>query len=115
VYEETTEVPAEREREREREREKERERDETGNKRKEEGEEERGADPDPVTEAGDGTTKSNPPSKIESRRGSVYLMKEKRRRAEGVLPSPLPKIKRIDRVEKRREVDRDMRRQDGNK
>lgn len=42
-------------------------------------ERERSADPDPVTEAGDGTTKSNPPSKIESRRGSVYLMKEKRR------------------------------------
>lgn len=49
-------------------------------KRKYRGErEERSADPDPVTEAGDGTTKSNPPSKIESRRGSVYLMKEKRR------------------------------------
>jgi len=47
--------------------------------RKDEGEEERGADPDPVTEAGDGTTKSNPPSKIESRRGSVYLMREKTR------------------------------------
>lgn len=40
---------------------------------------ERSADPDPVTEAGDGTTKSNSPSKIESRWGSVYLMKEKRR------------------------------------
>lgn len=36
-------------------------------------------DPDPVTQAGDGTTKSNSPSKIEFRRGSVYLMKEKRR------------------------------------
>jgi len=72
VYEETSEVSRQRER------------DESENrKRKEEGEEERGADPDPVTEAGDGTTKSNPPSKIESRRGSVYLMKEKRRRAEG--------------------------------
>lgn len=43
------------------------------------GKEGESADPDPVTEAGDGTTKSNPPSKIESRRGSVYLMKEKRR------------------------------------
>jgi len=40
------------------------------------------ADPDPVTEAGDGTTKSNSPSKIEFRRGSVYLMKEKRRHQE---------------------------------
>lgn len=46
-------------------------------KRNEKGKEE-ARDPDPVTEAGDGTTKSNPPSKIESRRGSVYLMKEKR-------------------------------------
>lgn len=61
-------------------------------------EEERSADPDPVTEAGDGTTKSNPPSKIESRQGSVYLMKEKRRQR---IP-PSSKIKRVDRVEKRR-------------
>lgn len=47
--------------------------------RAKEKERERSVDPDPVTEAGDGTTKSNPPSKIESCRGSVYLMKEKRR------------------------------------
>lgn len=60
-------------------------------------ERESSADPDPVTEAGDGTTKSNPPSKIESRRGSVYLMKEKRRQR---IP-PSPKIKRVGRVEKR--------------
>lgn len=61
-------------------------------------ERERSADPDPVTEAGDGTTKSNPPSKIESRRGSVYLMKEKRRQED---PTLAPKIKRVGRVEKR--------------
>jgi len=53
---------------------------EGGKRRRRKGiEGERGADPDPVTEAGDGITKSNPPSKIESHRGSVYLMKEKRR------------------------------------
>jgi len=50
-----------------------------GRAKRKERERERSADPDPVTEAGDGTTKSNPPSKIESRQGSVYLMKEKRR------------------------------------
>lgn len=48
-----------------------------------------------------GTTKSNPPSKIESRRGSVYLMKEKRRDRENLPTSP--KIKRVDRVEKTKE------------
>lgn len=52
------------------------------NRKREREEDKEVADPDPVTEAGDGTTKSNSPSKIEFRRGSVYLMKEKRRHQE---------------------------------
>lgn len=79
-----------------------RERDEKKKKEKKKSKEgrerERSVDPDPVTEAGDGTTKSNSPSKIESRQGSVYLMKEKRRQKR--IP-PSPKIKRVGRVEKR--------------
>lgn len=53
-----------------------------------------GVDPDPVTGIGDGTTKSNPPSKIESCLGFSVLNERGRAEAE----EDSFKIKRFDHV-----------------